>query len=410
VTPRALTDRLRQLMGDAALPTPSAADAALPPLVLPGDEAACALLLRTASVEGWRVAIVGSGSWLPVPATADLRLGTARLDALGPVEPADLVATAQSGIRWNALRRGLGDRHVWLAQDLPGGDRTLGSVLATGTSGPLRGGFGTLRDQVLGLTIVTGDGRVLRVGGRVVKNVAGYDLAKLALGTFGAFGVIAQAHLRLRAVPRADVTLLVGGTRDGLLEAARTMLDRGLTPAALELLSPAAAGGDAWQLAIRLLGTESEVTADQTDVQASLPDAASVLRGDAAAAFWTRLLETVVEPPVTLRLGASPAALEDALDLLALHLDERVADWIGVTVPAGVARWSGAAAGDALKRLRRAAAEREWPVTLERAPWDVRSTVGHFGAYREGVHRIVQGLRAVFDPAGILVTPLDPSP
>jgi glycolate oxidase FAD binding subunit len=289
-------------------------------------------------------------------------------------------------------------------------DRTLGSVLATGTSGPLRGGFGPLRDQVLGLTMVTGDGRVLRVGGRVVKNVAGYDLTRLALGTFGAFGAITEAHLRLRAVPRADLTLTVDGTRDALLDAARAVLGRGLTPAALELLSPGAAGAERWQLGIRLLGTEAEVAADHTAVQAALPDAATVLRGDTAAAFWARPLEAVAEPPVTLRLGASPAALEDALDLLALHLDERVADWITVTVPAGAVRWSGAAMGDALTRLRRAAAEREWPVTLERAPWTVRAAVGHFGAYREGVHRIVQGLRAAFDPAGILVTPLDPVP
>jgi glycolate oxidase FAD binding subunit len=405
-----LTDRLRQLLGDAALPAPPARDAALPPLVLPRDEAACALLLRTASVEGWRVAIVGAGAWLSTPPGADLRLGTARLDALGPVEPADLVATAQTGIRWDALRRGLADHHVWMAQDLPGRDRTLGSALATTTSGPLRCGFGTLRDHVLGLTMVTGDGRVLRVGGRVVKNVAGYDLGKLALGTFGAFGVITDAHLRLRAVPRADVTLTVDGTRDAMLDAARAVLDGGLTPAALELLSPAAAGREAWRLAVRLVGTEAEVAADQTEVQAALPEAAAVLRGDAAAAFWRELLETAVASPITLRLGASPSSLEDALDLVALHLDERVADWLAVTVPAGLMRWSGGATADALTRVRRAAAEHEWPVTLERAPWDVRTAVGHFGAYREGVHRIVQGLRAAFDPAGILMTPLDPAP
>lgn len=407
--PRALTDRLRQLLGDEALPAPSPQETGLPPLVLPSDEAACALLLRTASVEGWRVAIVGSGSWMPAPPGADLRLGTTRLAALHAVEPADLVATAEAGIRWSTLRRGLADRHVWLAQDQPGFDRSLGSVLATGTSGPLRSGFGAVRDQVLGLTVVTGDGRVLHVGGRVVKNVAGYDLAKLVLGTFGAFGVITATHLRLRAVPRADVTLTLDATRDGVLDAARAVLDRGLTPAALEVLSPAAAGRDSWQLAIRLLGTEAEVAADHTDAQAVLPGAATVLRGDAAAEFWSRMLESAAEAPITLRMGATPSALEDVLDLGALHLDERVADWIAVTVPAGVVRWSGDATSDELTGLRRAAAEREWPVTLERAPWDVRAAVGHFGAYREGVHRIVQGLRTAFDPAGILVTPLDPA-
>jgi hypothetical protein len=101
-----------------------------------------------------------------------------------------------------------------------------------------------------------------------------------------------------------------------------------------------------------------------------------------------------------------PDGLEDALDLLAHHLDEPVRDWITVTVPAGVVRWSGRATAEALLRFRTAAAEREWPVTLERAPWEIRSRVGHFGAYREGVARLVGGLRHAFDPAGVLVAPL----
>lgn len=401
-----LTDRLRQLLGPAAV---SDGDGGVP-LVQPADEAACALLLRTASLEGWRVAIAGAGTWMPPPSTADVHLGTARFGTLGPVEPADLVATAQAGVRWDTLRSGLGDHHVWLAQDVPGGNRTLGSVLATGTVGPLRGGFGPLRDQVLGLSLVTGDGRVLHVGGRVVKNVAGYDLTKLALGTFGAFGVITQVHLRLRAVPQADCTLTISGTRDDLLEAGRDVLTSGATPAALELLSPATTGTERWLLAVRILGSDAEVAAEQTAVRAVLPQAAALHRGGEAAAVWDRLLATAAAAPITVRLGATPATLDEALDLVALRLDERVADWITATLSAGVVRWSGTATPEALRQLRRAAAEHEWPLTLERAPWNVRAEVGHFGAYREGVFRLVQGLRAAFDPAGVLVTALDPPP
>jgi glycolate oxidase FAD binding subunit len=344
---------------------------------------------------------------MPVPAPADVLISTARLATLGPVDAADLVATVQAGVRWSALRRGLADHGMWLAQDVPGGDRSVGSVLATGTAGPLRAAFGGPRDQVLGLTLVTGDGRVVRVGGRVVKNVAGYDVAKLALGSFGAFGLITSVHLRLRAVPRADLTLAMPGMRDALLEAAGRILRAGCTPAALELLSPRAAGRDTWTLAIRLLGTEAEVAADRDSVQALFPASATPLRGAEAAAFWQDVHTGAPRAPVTLRLGAEPTELDRALDLVALHLDERVADWIGVTVPAGTVRWSGSVEHDPLRRFRHAAAAQEWPVTVERAPWPVLERVGHFGAYREGVFRLVQGLRAVFDPAGVLVTPLD---
>jgi hypothetical protein len=115
--------------------------------------------------------------------------------------------------------------------------------------------------------------------------------------------VITEAHLRLRAVPRADVTLSIDGTRDALLDAARAVLERGMTPAALELLSPAAASREAWRLAIRLLGTEAEVAADQTEVQAALPTAAAVRRGTKRRVLERSSLETAAEPPVTLRLG-----------------------------------------------------------------------------------------------------------
>jgi glycolate oxidase FAD binding subunit len=398
-----LSTRLRSLLGASA--DFGTADDGVP-VVRPRDEAGCALLLRTASLEGWRVRIEGAGTWMPPDPTVDLAIGTARLAALGPVSATDLVATAQTGIRWDALRSGLADAGAWLAHDAPGGDRTLGSLLATGSAGPLRAGYGMLRDHVLGLTLVTGDGRVARVGGRVVKNVAGYDLAKLAVGSFGAFGVITSVHLRLRTVPRADLTLEAAGGRDGLIEAARSVLDAGISPAALELISPAAASADTWTLGVRLCGTEVEVAAERAAVQEASGLQFSEHAGPQAAAFWARILDSVAQSPVTMRLGALPASLEDALDLVALHLDEPGRDWIGVTIPAGTVRWSGTASSEVLARFRTAAAAREWPVTLERAPADVRSRIGVFGAYREGVARLVGGLKAAYDPAGILVTPL----
>lgn len=398
-----MTSRLRRLLGASAVFETD--DGRVE--VRPSSAAACAAVLRLASGEGWRVAIAGSNTWISVPAGADLVLRTGGLADIGPIDPADLVATASAGAPWSALTRRLADHGMWLAQDHPGGDRSVGSVLATGTTGPLRAGFGALRDQVLGLTLVTGDGRILELGGRVVKNVAGYDIGKLALGTFGAFGVVVRAHLRLRAVPRADLTVLVAGTRDALLETGHRLAETAVTPACVELLSPAAAERETWLLAVRLVGTDAAVDADRAVLEGLLETRPEVARGAAAHERWTHLLASAVGSPVTLRIGADPSGLDRALDLLALHLDERVAAWITATVPTGVIRWSGDAAPEALGRFRRAAAQLEWPVTLERAPWSTLRAVGHFGAYREGVFRLVRALRAAFDPAGILVSPLD---
>src|SRR5437867_229691 len=207
-----LVDRVRALLGDDAVDVAATPDGV--PRVAPGSPDAVTLLLGTAREEGWRVRVEGAGTWLPADAPADLALTTRRLDKVPAIEPQDLSATAEAGIGCDLLRQQLADRGTWLALDPPGlAGRTLGSVVATATAGPLRQGFGAVRDHVLGVTFVTGDGRLVQSGGRVVKNVAGYDLTKLEAGGFGAFGVIVLVHLRLRALPRADQTFVLAGTR-----------------------------------------------------------------------------------------------------------------------------------------------------------------------------------------------------
>ena len=214
-----LVDRVRALLGDDAVDVAATPDGV--PRVAPGSPDAVGLLLGTAREEGWRVRVEGAGTWLPADAPADLALTTRRLDKIPAIEPQDLSATAEAGIGCDLLRQQLADRGTWLALDPPGlAGRTLGSVVATATAGPLRHGFGAVRDHLLGVTFVTGDGRLVQSGGRVMKNVAGYDLTKLAAGGFGAFGVIVLVHLRLRALPRADQTLVLEGSREDLTQVA----------------------------------------------------------------------------------------------------------------------------------------------------------------------------------------------
>jgi glycolate oxidase FAD binding subunit len=255
----------------------------------------------------------------------------------------------------------------------------------------------------LGATLVTGEGRIVRAGGRVVKNVAGYDLTKLATGSFGSFGVVTSVNLRLRAVPRADLTLLGVGKRDALLDAAQAILEVGVTPASLEVLSPLAAGRERWTLAVRLLGSAPAVEADAQSAGGASQIPLAALEAAEAGRFWRGALAGAAASPVTLRLGALATAMDDALDLVLHHLDEH---WIMAGVGAGGLRWSGDAPADRIRLLRHAAAPREMPMTLERAPWAVREQVGYFGAYREGVGQLVGALKDAFDPAGVLVVPL----
>jgi glycolate oxidase FAD binding subunit len=377
------------------------------PRVAPGSPDAVALLLGTAHQEGWHVRVEGAGTWLPSDAPADLALTTRRLDRVPAVEPQDLTATAEAGIGLDQLRQQLADRGAWLAIDPPGlAGRTLGSIVATATAGPLRQGFGPVKDHLLGVTFVTGDGRMVQSGGRVMKNVAGYDLTRLQAGGFGAFGVIVLVHLRLRALPRADVTHVLEGSRDELTQLAEDIAAAGLTPAALELVSPALARRDRWLLAVRLVGSPTLVASDELGLGAATGGGGrfTALRAEEAHGFWMRLAEGFAVRPVTFRIGGVPAASDELLDLLQHQVGD---EWISAAPASGAIRWSGETTVDRLQRLRRTLAALEVPLTLERAPWPVRTAVGHFGAYREGAGPLVAGLRRTFDPGGALVVATD---
>jgi glycolate oxidase FAD binding subunit len=225
----------------------------------PPDLAALAAALRAAASRGVPVHVRGAGLWWPDAPPGSEVVSTAALDAVSDFNPTDLVVTVGAGTPLDALAERLAARGAFLALDPPGPPaRTVGGVLASASAGPLAAHYGPVRDQVLGLTLVAGNGTVIRLGGRVVKNVAGFDLAKLVIGGHGGFGVIAEAHLRLRAAPPADGTATWVGSAAWAVEAAAAALAAGAMPAALELVSPelaAALGwGDGWVLAARAFG------------------------------------------------------------------------------------------------------------------------------------------------------------
>ena len=366
------------------------------PRVVTDSSDGVAELCALAHGNGWRVRVEGQASWMPADAPADVALSTAGLARIVHIATTDLVATAEAGVPMAALQEQLRAAGAWLAVDPPGRpDRTLGSVVVTGTSGALRHGYGPVRDHILGGTIVTGEGRVIKAGGSVVKNVAGYDLTKLQVGGFGAFGVVTQLHLRLRAEPARRVTLLARGERDVLTHQARALMEHRLTAAALELFSPALAADSEWVLALAIAGSEGGV---QEEVARALQLAETPwtrIEPDAAIAFWHATARGALAGPLSFRLGVFPDGVDEMIDLLGERLDTGL---VSSGPGQGMLRWSGDAPVDALRTVRRIAAEREIPLTLERGPWTVRHALGHFGAYKEGVGRLVGKLRSTFDP------------
>lgn len=256
--------------------------------------------------------IVGGGSWLEAnrPVRADTTLDVSAHSGIVEYEPGDLTLTARAGTTLDEIARATAANGQWLALD-PLGDpsrATLGATIATGSYGALAHHFGTPRDMTLGVEFVSGTGDVVRGGGRVVKNVAGFDLTRLVTGSWGTLGVLTEATVRLRALPAVEATLLIEiGADAAALERARMAL-RALpfVPLAVQLSDAAACraagiAGAREALIVRLGGNDEAVRA-QREQLGGLGDAR-----DVEPEIWRRV--RVIEPTraAVVRLSRLPS-------------------------------------------------------------------------------------------------------
>jgi glycolate oxidase FAD binding subunit len=373
-----------------------------------GVTAALVAALREAADAGARVMPRGSGQWWPGTPSGSRAL-VAPGAAVRRVDAADHVATVDAGCTLASLRAALDAHGTFLALDPPGSPtRTIGGALAAGGGGPLAALFGSPRDQVLGMTFVAGNGAEIRTGGRVVKNVAGFDLAKAVIGSHGAFGCITTVHLRLRARPAADLTRWWNGTLPTVIDGARRALAAGVAPAAFEVLAPATAatmgGAAAWTLALRAMGTAAGADEELRAAADALHDA-GCRPGDAPGAAWERWCDVVGAWPVILRVGADPATWPEALAIVQRHAGAPLG--ASATVPRGTLRVGlPALLPVTAAAIRTDASRRGWPVTLERADPATRDAVGVWGALPAGTDTLVAALRRTFDPLHLFAVPL----
>jgi glycolate oxidase subunit GlcD len=214
-------------------------------LVAPGSiEEACEVM-KLASREGWSVVPSGAATWLDAGnplKSATIMVSTTRLNRVLDHEPADLVASAQAGVTLETFNQRLESGGQWLPLDPPDDGRaTLGGVVATGLGGAQKCGYGLPRNFVIGMRVVLPDGKLVKAGGRVVKNVAGYDLCKLFTGSYGTLGLIAELTFKLRPRPAKEVTVLAKGSLEVILKVAQLLHEARLFPVAVELISSALA-------------------------------------------------------------------------------------------------------------------------------------------------------------------------
>ncbi|HEV2021204.1 MAG TPA: FAD-binding oxidoreductase [Terriglobales bacterium] len=283
--------------------------------VAPGSAEEVAAVLRFAS--GHELTVVPAGGFARqgiggVPERVDVVLETRRLAALEHYDPGDLTLGAGAGMTLAALDEKLAANQQFIPVASPRPElETLGGLLATAASSPLRHGYGGLRDYCIGVHFVTGDGRIAKGGGRVVKNVAGYDLMKLLIGSFGTLGVIVSANFKVFPRPRQTATFACDFASAAEALAFRDRLLRSaLSPICLELVSPRAEEylreappprnvddlhpvapveleAGAWRVLVRAAGSDAVLARYRRDLSSAVSEE---LAGEADAAFWRQFL------------------------------------------------------------------------------------------------------------------------
>jgi len=311
--------------------------------VAPADLAALTSAVRQAYTDGTAIYPIGGGTSLDYglpPRQSGLGLSLARLDRVVDYPARDMTVTVEAGIRMSALADVLATQRQRLPIDVPQADRaTLGGVIATNSSGPLRYGQGTIRDYVIGISAVDGRGMEFKGGGRVVKNVAGYDFCKLLVGSLGTLGIISQVTLKVKPIP--EVTALVACRLRDHQQAEQllaALVTSRTAPAAIEILvGPAWRGEPALEqvdlgqdgkqfghLIVALEGTSAEVewmTATLADEWRTLGVVSHLLLPKRAESLGNRLREFPAESGAGLMAKINvPASRTIEMTRLAIEL------------------------------------------------------------------------------------------
>lgn len=304
-------------MTTSASPPPSAT------AVAPANLAEARDALVDAAAAGQPVVFRGGGTkqrWGGEPTDAGRVIETTGLDAVVEHQRSELVVTVQAGMPLARLQAFLADAGQWLAVDPPLGDgahATVGGVVATGDHGPLRLAYGPVRDLVIGVTVVLADGTVARSGGKVIKNVAGYDLGRLFCGSLGTLGLIAEVTLRLHPRPETQRTLVAGVDVDQARQLTADVCDSTVEPSALHW-----ADG---QLSVRLEG-RSEGVARRLDTVAELLRRQDVEPEEVApdGQHWDELREALAgeADEAVLRVATLPDRLPAVAELVRRAGDE----------------------------------------------------------------------------------------
>ena len=380
-------------------------DGEVPPQVAePDSPNAFAEVLAHASAEGLATVIRGGGtklSWGRPPVTVDLVVSTSRLTRLTAHRHGDLTATVQAGMTLRALNAALSAERQWLPIDSAFDEATVGGIVATNDAGPSRHRHGTPRDLIIGITLALTDGRLVKAGGTVVKNVAGYDLGKLVSGSHGTLAGIADITFKLVPIPQASATLVASYTDAAALAEDVAALDASqIEPAAFDIRSDD--GPAPLQLKLRVATSPAARDAQIAAARAMVRGQSTVVTDMAERETWAAQLDAPWHGDAAMRFSWLPARLPQVLAMLdEIRRTDVTLTFAGRVMGAGQARLSGEtrALAAAIQRLR--ASSDTGNVVLLRGSRELKETVDVWGPARSS-DGAVRAIKQMLDPAGIL--------
>jgi len=373
-------------------------------IIEPADAKELAATLHAASRDTRITVLRGGGTklgWGRTPHPVDLLVSTARLNTMLVHRHGDMTATAHAGLSLMDVNRELGRHGQWLPIDSAFDAATIGGIVATNDSGPVRHRFGTPRDLVIGVTLALTDGRIIKAGGHVVKNVAGYDLGKLVSGSFGTLAAIVDATFKLLPIPQASATLEASYDEGETL--ARDVMQVStsqLEPMAFDVMLD---GGE-YRLRMLFASSPAAVASQVESAQRLLSRPSAVITGDREMEVWadqTRAPWTGTG--AVIRFGWLPAKLAEITTLM-----QDVQQIAGPVVMVGrVGSGAGLMRVDADTRAQAAVVERlrssVWVgnVAVLRGTADLKQRLDVWGPPASAVDA-ARALKQMFDPAGIL--------
>ncbi|MDQ4000181.1 MAG: FAD-binding oxidoreductase [Actinomycetota bacterium] len=375
----------------------------------PGSIEETSELMKLASEEDLTVAPRGGGTKMSLgnpPREVDLVVSTLRMNEVIEHVPGDQVVRVGAGMRLEDLQEQLADSNQMLGIDPPEAKAgaTIGGIVAANSSGPRRYRYGTMRDLIIGITIVLPDGTVAKAGGKVVKNVAGYDLSKLFTGSLGTLGIIANCNFRLHPKPEAARTVAVElGDTSAAGQATQEIMHAQLVPSAVEL------HWDARLLTVLIEGIPP-------GIEAQAETASYLLRSyGEVRTLSDEEVENLgpLDPPgapddeVAIKVSAPPAELTGVLDSV-LDATERKGVTPRITGHAGIGvTYVALSGGDeearvgVVEELREIWLRRDGSVVVRKAPLSIKERLDVWGPAGDYLG-LTRRVKEKFDPGGVL--------